>query len=140
MIQITPQMRVVVAVEPADFRKGIDGLARLCKEVLHHDPFRGWVFVFRNRRATAVKILVYGRLTSYRSFFRQAIPKRLRPHRPGVRSVRPIDAWAVAANRSCAFGAFLLCSSGCEPLAPPRDPETARGPWQRGFRPLMSQV
>ena len=59
MIQITPQMRVVVAVEPVDFRKGIDGLARLCKEVLRHDPFGGWVFVFRNRRATAVKVLVY---------------------------------------------------------------------------------
>jgi len=59
MIQITPQMRILVAVEPADFRKGIDGLARLCKEVLLQDPFRGWVFVFRNRRATAVKVLVY---------------------------------------------------------------------------------
>jgi hypothetical protein len=59
MIQITPQMRVVVAVEPADFRRGIDGLARLCKEVLRQDPFGGWVFVFRNRRATAVKVLVY---------------------------------------------------------------------------------
>jgi len=59
MIQITPQMRVVVAVEPADFRKGIDGLARLCQEALSHDPFTGWVFVFRNRRATAVKVLVY---------------------------------------------------------------------------------
>ena len=59
MIQITPQMRVLVAVEPADFRKGIDGLARLCKETLGHDPFAGWVFVFRNRRATAVKVLVY---------------------------------------------------------------------------------
>ena len=59
MIQITPQMRVVLAVEPADFRKGIDGLARLCKEVLRHDPFGGWVFVFRNRKATALKILVY---------------------------------------------------------------------------------
>lgn len=59
MIQIMPQMRVVVAVEPADFRRGIDGLARLCKEALNHDPFSGWVFVFRNRRATAVKVLVY---------------------------------------------------------------------------------
>ena len=59
MIQIMPQTRVVVAVEPADFRRGIDGLARLCKEVLGHDPFSGWVFVFRNRRATAVKVLVY---------------------------------------------------------------------------------
>ena len=59
MIQIMPQMRVVVAVEPADFRRGIDGLARQCKEVLKHDPFCGWVFVFRNRRATAVKVLAY---------------------------------------------------------------------------------
>lgn len=59
MIQITPQMRVLVAVEPADFRQGIDGLARLCKAVLRQDPFSGWVFVFRNRRATAIKALVY---------------------------------------------------------------------------------
>ena len=59
MIQATPQMRILVAVEPADFRKGIDGLARVCQEVLKQDPFRGWVFVFRNRRATAVKALAY---------------------------------------------------------------------------------
>ena len=59
MIQVTPQMRVLVAVEPADFRKGIDGLARVCKEELQRDPFCGWVFVFRNRRATAVKVLAY---------------------------------------------------------------------------------
>ena len=59
MIQLTPQMRIVEAVEPADFRKGIDGLARLCQDALKHDPFSGWVFVFRNRPATALKILVY---------------------------------------------------------------------------------
>ena len=59
MIQITPQMRILVAVEPVDFRKGIDGLAQVCKAVLQHDPFDGCVFVFRNRPATALKILVY---------------------------------------------------------------------------------
>ena len=59
MIQITPQMRVLVAVEPADFRCGIDGLARLCRERLHEDPFSGSVFVLRNRRRTALKLLVY---------------------------------------------------------------------------------
>jgi len=59
MIQIAPQMRILAAIEPADFRRGIDGLARLCKDVLKHDPFNGWVFVFRNRSATALKILVY---------------------------------------------------------------------------------
>lgn len=59
MIQVTPQMHILVAVEPVDFRQGIDGLARVCQQTLQQDPFRGWVFVFRNRRATAVKTLVY---------------------------------------------------------------------------------
>lgn len=59
MIQVTPQMRILVAVAPADFRRGIDGLARVCREVLQADPLSGWVFVFRNRRAQAIKILVY---------------------------------------------------------------------------------
>src|SRR5262245_63973645 len=59
MLQITPQMKILVAVEPADFRRGIDGLARLCQQALHEDPFAGAVFVFRNRRATALKVLMY---------------------------------------------------------------------------------
>ena len=59
MIQVTPQMRIVVAVDAIDFRKGIDGLARVCREVLRADPFSGWLFVFRNRRQTALRILVY---------------------------------------------------------------------------------
>ena len=59
MIQITPQMRILVGVEAIDFRKGIDGLARVCQEVLAADPFSGWLCVFRNRRQTALRILVY---------------------------------------------------------------------------------
>ena len=59
MIQITPHMRILVAVEPADFRRGIDGLARLCREELSSDPFEGAVFVFRNRRATMIRLLCY---------------------------------------------------------------------------------
>lgn len=59
MLQITPQMKILVAVEPADFRKGIDGLVRQCKDTLGQDPFTGAVFVFRNRRGTAIKVLVY---------------------------------------------------------------------------------
>ena len=59
MIQITPQMRVLVAIEAADFRRGIDGLAQLCRTWLRADPFSGVVFAFRNRRRTAIKLLVY---------------------------------------------------------------------------------
>lgn len=59
MLSIAPQMRILVAVEPADFRRGIDGLAGVCRQALREDPFSGCVFVFRNQRATAIKILVY---------------------------------------------------------------------------------
>jgi len=59
MIQITPQMRLLLAVEPADFRKGIDGLAQVCRQVLEQDPFSGCVFIFRNKKASAIKILMY---------------------------------------------------------------------------------
>jgi transposase len=59
MIQLAPQMRILVAVEPQDFRKGIDGLCRVCRDALSSEPLSGVVFVFRNRRATAIKILAY---------------------------------------------------------------------------------
>jgi len=58
MIQITPQMRILVAVESVDFRKGIDGLAGVIK-VLDLDPFSGYLFVFRSRSGTSLKLLVY---------------------------------------------------------------------------------
>ncbi|MCH7809635.1 MAG: IS66 family insertion sequence element accessory protein TnpB [Chloroflexi bacterium] len=59
MIQVTATTRVWVAVEAVDFRKGIDGLAQVCRQHLQQDPMSGAMFVFRNRRATAVKILAY---------------------------------------------------------------------------------
>jgi hypothetical protein len=59
MLQLTPQMRILVAVEAVDFRKGIDSLAELCRAKLNADPFSGCLFVFRSRRATSIKVLVY---------------------------------------------------------------------------------
>ena len=59
MLAITPQMRILVAVEAVDFRKGMDSLAELCRAKLNADPFSGSVFIFRSRRATSIKILVY---------------------------------------------------------------------------------
>ena len=59
MLQLTPHMRLLVCVEPIDFRNGIDGLVRVCRDALAEDPFHGTVFVFRNRRRTSVKLLAY---------------------------------------------------------------------------------
>lgn len=59
MIQITPHMRIVAAVEPVDFRKGIDGLCAVCRQQLHNDPFSGTLFVFVSKSRQALRVLVY---------------------------------------------------------------------------------
>jgi hypothetical protein len=41
MLQLTPQSRIFLACEPADFRRGIDGLAALCRQRIGEDP-RWW--------------------------------------------------------------------------------------------------
>lgn len=59
MFQVTPQMRILVALEPVDGRKGIDSLAHLCREKLAEDPFSGCVFVFRNKSGKTLTLLSY---------------------------------------------------------------------------------
>ena len=59
MIAVTPHMYTLLAAEPVDFRKGIDGLASVCRKVLDTDPFAGYLFVFVNKKKTSIKILVY---------------------------------------------------------------------------------
>jgi transposase len=59
MIQLLPQLRILLACQPIDFRNGIDGLAAICKRELDENPFSGTLFVFRNRRRTALKLLCY---------------------------------------------------------------------------------
>lgn len=59
MIQITPQTKILLSIEPVDFRKGIDGLAAVCRVRLRQDPFSGAMFIFRNRLGNSIKVLMY---------------------------------------------------------------------------------
>ena len=52
-------MRILVAIESVDGRRGIDSLAQLCRETLRSDPFSGCLFIFRNRSAKAIRILAF---------------------------------------------------------------------------------
>jgi transposase len=59
MLQLTPHHRILLALKPTDFRKGIDSLVGMCRQQLSIEPFSGHVFVFINRGRTALKLLVY---------------------------------------------------------------------------------
>lgn len=59
MLAISPLTPVFVAVQPVDFRRGIDGLDHTTRAVLLENPLSGAIFVFRNRAKTAIKLLFY---------------------------------------------------------------------------------
>lgn len=62
-----------MARDPVDFRKQLDGLAAVCEVQLQEQPLDGTLFVFRNRRKTAVKLLIWthgGFLMAYKKLER----------------------------------------------------------------------
>lgn len=54
-------LRVFVAREPVDLRRGFDGLAALAGSVAGQDPLSGHLFVFVNRRRDRMKVLYWER-------------------------------------------------------------------------------
>jgi transposase len=61
VINLPPTVRILLAMAPADMRRGFDGLAALTTSVLGEDPLSGHLFVFRNRRGDRLKILYWDR-------------------------------------------------------------------------------
>ena len=59
MLQVNAQSKIYLAIDPVDFRRGIDGLASICRQHLQQNPMSGNIYVFRNRSATALKILFW---------------------------------------------------------------------------------
>jgi transposase len=92
MIQLIPQLNILLACQPVDFRCGIDALAARCRKELEHDPMSGTLFVFRNRRGTALKLLCFDGVGFWLLTRRYSQGKlRWWPHQPET-PVHPIAA------------------------------------------------
>ena len=61
MLTLPSSVRIYVAAEPVDLRRGFDGLAAATRSLIGADPMNGHVFVFLNRRRNRVKLLVWDR-------------------------------------------------------------------------------
>jgi transposase len=59
MLSFAGSLKVFVAVDPCDMRKGFHGLHALVTERLKEDPRAGALFVFTNRRHNRLKILFW---------------------------------------------------------------------------------
>ena len=59
MIVPSSGVKVLIAMKPVDFRKGMDGLTAVVHETLGANPFGGVIYVFRSKRADRVKLLFW---------------------------------------------------------------------------------
>jgi len=61
MFALPSSVRIYVASEATDLRRGFDGLSALTQSVIGADPMSGHLFVFINRRKDRIKILAWDR-------------------------------------------------------------------------------
>ena len=61
MLSLPPSVRVFLAIDPVDMRKGVDALANVVRNVIRQEPMSGHLFVFRGRRGHMLRILFWDR-------------------------------------------------------------------------------
>jgi transposase len=61
MLTLSPAVKIYLATEPTDMRKGFDGLCALVKQSLGRDVYSGHLFVFVSRRRDRIKVLAWDR-------------------------------------------------------------------------------
>ena len=61
MLSLPPSVRVFVATQPVDGRKGFDSLAAIIRSVFLHDVFSGYLYVFFSKRCDRVRIVYWDR-------------------------------------------------------------------------------
>ena len=61
MPTLPASVRIYVAAEAVDLRRGFDGLAAATRSLIREDPLNGHLFVFLNRRQNRIKLLVWDR-------------------------------------------------------------------------------
>ena len=59
MISVSPKHRIFIAINPIDFRCGINGIVKICRNKYQQNPMSGHYFIFRNKRKTDIKLLYY---------------------------------------------------------------------------------
>lgn len=61
MLSLPPSVRVFVATQPVDGRKGADSLMAIIRDQLGHDPLSGQLYAFFSRRCDRVRIVHWDR-------------------------------------------------------------------------------
>jgi IS66 Orf2 like protein len=131
VLSLPSALRIFLAADPADMRKGFDGLARLVRDLIAEDPLSGHLFVFRNRRRDRVKILYWDRDGFALWYKKQASDcTRPRPFTGNLRHTdnlagRPLTAGGVGSHQESSRARRRPMSRNGSVLAPPRARRTS---------------
>jgi transposase len=61
MLSLPPSVRIFVATQPVDGRKGVDSLMAMVRSALCEDPLSGHLYVFFSRRCDRVRVVYWDR-------------------------------------------------------------------------------
>jgi transposase len=59
MLSLPATVRIWLCAQPTDLRKSFDSLAAIVRDALGGDPLSGEIFVFRNKSADRLKLLLW---------------------------------------------------------------------------------
>lgn len=60
-MSLPPSVRIFVATQPVDGRKGVDSLAAIVRSALLLDPLSGHLYVFFSKRCDRVRVVYWDR-------------------------------------------------------------------------------
>jgi transposase len=61
VLSLPPSVRIYVATQPVDGRKGVDSLTAMVRSALSQDPLSGHLYVFFSRRCDRVRVVYWDR-------------------------------------------------------------------------------
>jgi transposase len=126
MLTLPCAVRIYVAAEGMDLRRGFDGLAAATRSVIGEDPLSGHVFVFLNRRKNRIKLLLWDR-TGYLLVYKRLERGTFRLATAPVAGRRHVELDA---------GELALLLEGVDLRGARRHPRWQRLPSREGRAPL----
>jgi transposase len=97
VLSLPPSVRLFMATQPVDGRKGADSLMAMVREVFGHDPLSGHLFIFFSRRCERVRVVYWDR-NGYAMWTKRLEKGRFRPpfEADSPMSARAIEAAQLA--------------------------------------------
>ena len=103
MLTLPASVRVYLAAEPVDLRRGHDGLVAIVRSTWKLNPFEGHLFVFLGKRLDKIKILVWDR-NGFVLYYKRLSQGRFRM--PSIPAGATRSRWMPPRSRCCSMASM----------------------------------